>query len=223
VTETVARSLGANSYFTRLTGHGRDGDAMGDATLNDWINDVWEAYEIGKRIGKKVIVIGNSTGAPLVAWLAGEAHDLEALIFMSPNFKPADKAAGLLLWPWGSVLARIVEGEYFEFEPKNSDHEKYWTSKSASRSLLTMVAACKTGLASDIENITIPVIILYTENDQVISIPTVKQVFERFGSKKKKIINIKEGTDHDMTGDINAPHTTHIVTEHIIQFLQDNL
>jgi esterase/lipase len=223
VTENFTRSLGANIFFTRLKGHGRTSDDMKEARLNHWVNDVWEAYEIGKRIGNKVIVIGNSTGAPLATWLVSKVKDSAALILMSPNFKPADITAGLLLGPWGSLFARIFVGKYFEFEPKNPGHEKYWTVKCASRSLCTMAAACKIGRTSDIEGIIIPVLILYTENDQIISIPTIKQVYNRFGSKKKRIINIKEALDHDMTGDINAPHTTKIVTGHIIRFLAEAL
>lgn len=51
VYDLVARSIGANVFYTRLTGHGMSGEALAAATLDDWINDTWEAYEIGERIG----------------------------------------------------------------------------------------------------------------------------------------------------------------------------
>lgn len=35
VPDRVARAIGANLYFTRLAGHGRNGAAMADATVND--------------------------------------------------------------------------------------------------------------------------------------------------------------------------------------------
>ncbi|HEV8034541.1 MAG TPA: alpha/beta hydrolase, partial [Yoonia sp.] len=34
--DLVAKALGANLHFTRLTGHGQNSDAMGQATLADW-------------------------------------------------------------------------------------------------------------------------------------------------------------------------------------------
>ena len=61
--DMVAASLGANLFFTRLTGHAQDSAAMGAATVNDWINDYAEAIAIGRRIGDRVIVhSGTSNG-----------------------------------------------------------------------------------------------------------------------------------------------------------------
>ena len=57
--------LGANLFYTRLTGHGQDGAAMAEGSVNAWINDYAEAMAIGRAIGDKVVVIGTSTGASL--------------------------------------------------------------------------------------------------------------------------------------------------------------
>lgn len=37
VPDRLADALGANLVYTRLTGHGRGGDAMAEATVNDWM------------------------------------------------------------------------------------------------------------------------------------------------------------------------------------------
>ena len=39
VAERVARHLGANLFLTRLAGHGRDGPAMAEPRLSDWMAD----------------------------------------------------------------------------------------------------------------------------------------------------------------------------------------
>ena len=57
VIEEVAKSIGANVFFTRLTGHGQDGIALSDATFSDWITDANEAIRIGEVIGDEVILI----------------------------------------------------------------------------------------------------------------------------------------------------------------------
>ena len=48
VPDRVAAALGANLVFTRLSGHGRDGTALADVTVGDWMHDVAEALEIGQ-------------------------------------------------------------------------------------------------------------------------------------------------------------------------------
>ena len=48
--DLVAADLGANLHFTRLTGHGQDGAAMGRATLADWTRDMAEALEIARYL-----------------------------------------------------------------------------------------------------------------------------------------------------------------------------
>jgi len=54
VPDMVAKALGANLYYARLKGHGRDGLAMTEASAGDWLEDTAEALAIGQRIGKEV-------------------------------------------------------------------------------------------------------------------------------------------------------------------------
>ena len=65
--DDVADLLDANLFYTRLTGHGQDGAAMTQGSVNAWINDYEEALAIGRAIGDKVIVISTSTGGSLAA------------------------------------------------------------------------------------------------------------------------------------------------------------
>ena len=58
--------------LTRLNGHGRDGDALADAALGDWLNDVSEAMAIGEQLGKKIILVSVSTGGTLSTWAAAQ-------------------------------------------------------------------------------------------------------------------------------------------------------
>ena len=65
--DEVAKALHANLFYTRLSGHGRDGAAMEQVSVNDWVNDLAEATAIGRQLGSRVIVIGSSTGGTLAA------------------------------------------------------------------------------------------------------------------------------------------------------------
>ena len=70
VMEKVADALGANLFFTRLSGHGQTTEALSESTPKEWFQDATEALEIGKRLGEKVILVGTSTGATLALWLS---------------------------------------------------------------------------------------------------------------------------------------------------------
>jgi pimeloyl-ACP methyl ester carboxylesterase len=69
--ELVADALGANLFETRLAGHGRVSEPMADFHAEDWLDDAAEALTIGTRIGRKVVVIGTSTGADLTEFRSG--------------------------------------------------------------------------------------------------------------------------------------------------------
>lgn len=66
VPDLVAKALGANLYYARYAGHGLPGNQLAGPTAQDWIDDTAEALAIGRRIGRKVIVIATSTGGTMV-------------------------------------------------------------------------------------------------------------------------------------------------------------
>lgn len=81
VVESIAGTLGANAFLTRLAAHGRATSAeFATVTPQDWLNDAREALAIGRRIGDRVILIGTSTGALLVTMVAIEDN--------SPDMRP---------------------------------------------------------------------------------------------------------------------------------------
>ena len=97
--EEVARALGANLFFTRLTGHGRTGAAMAEATAEDWLADMAEAMEIGRRLGQRVVVIGTSTGGTLAAIAATDPQlnaGLAGTVLISAQLRGAGHGADLV-------------------------------------------------------------------------------------------------------------------------------
>ena len=219
--DIVADQLGANLFYTRLTGHGRGAEAMADATIEKWKTDVAEALEIGKRLGDRVIVAATSTGAPLAAWLATEYSEISAVVLISANFQPANKMTNIILWPGGRIITRIAVGKRYSFEPQNADHARYWTTSYPPKALLPMMQACRLGIRSPLEHINAPVLFLYTEDDDVVDLEALKKAYERVGSEKKQLIQVREATDHVMAGDIISPQATGIVVSHIVSFIQE--
>ena len=65
VPDLIAAHLGANIFYSRLTGHGRTAEAMREANVSAWNQDLAEAFEIGTMIGDQVIILSCSTGGTL--------------------------------------------------------------------------------------------------------------------------------------------------------------
>jgi esterase/lipase len=221
----LGRTLGANVYFTRLTGHGRDGGAMAEATTTAWLHDVAEAVAIGRAIGGRVLLVGTSTGGALATWAVSRpelASDVAALVLLSPNFHPRDRMSRLLLWPWGGVLARLVVGDERCFPTHNEVHARYWTSCHATEALLPMMALTEHVRTSALEAIRTPTLVIYVPDDGIVDSRETERAFERFGSDVKALFRVEAPGDPDRhvpAGDALSPGTTDLVLERIRAFM----
>ena len=224
LSDSIAAQLGANLYYPRLTGHGRTTDAMGEPGVSDWLNDAIEAFEIGRQIGDRVILVGTSTGATLATWLAGEVdrNDLAAMVLLSPNFWPKAPGVGLVLWPGGRQLMRLLRGDYLEWEPYNELQARYWTTRYPSSAVVEMMQLVDMVNRMDLSLIETPLFVLYSPNDQVVDPAPIRTTFDRFGDPHKKIIALEEVGDrnnHVLAGDILSPDDTDPVASMIVSFL----
>ena len=222
--EQVAAALGANLFYSRLTGHGRNADAMATITINSLLHDAVEALTIGEKLGERVIVMGSSTGATLATWLA--CHDshkaIAALVMLSPNFGLHRAASELLLLPWGKHLLRLVEGTEYHFEARNDLQQQYWTTRYPSKALLPLMGVVKLVRDQDLTQVRQPTLVLYAPDDQVINARAVVNAFARFGSRNKALHAIAGITDpqrHTLAGRILSPESTPRVAELITDFL----
>jgi esterase/lipase len=222
----VAEAVGANRFMTRLTGHGRDGPAMAEATLNDWLQDGEEAMAVGSAIGERVVLVGTSTGGSLAVWLAAHSSlrdRIAALVLVSPNFGVPDPMAGLLLWPWGGTLARWVVGEEYSFEPRNEGQERWWTTRYPSSALLTMQAMVQQLRETDLSQVEVPVLVFYSPEDEVVDPAKTLAALEEFGTAVKEVVAVPRapGTDaHVLAGDILWPGNNGPVSTRIVDFLR---
>lgn len=229
LSEFVADDLGANLFYPRLAGHGRPGEALRGVSLNQWINDTVEAIEIGRRLGDKVVVIATSTGATLATWLMAQPEYRDAVacaILMSPNFAPADRGARVALWPWGRQIIRAAIGDYRSWEAKNELQERYWTTRYPIEALVPMMSLVDAVDATDLSVVKTPLLVLYSERDEVVSVPRIKERFAAFGSQKKELVAVadSEGDDnHVLAGAIVAPSRTRHLADKIVSFVRSTV
>ncbi len=197
IPEALAAKLGANIFFARLRGHGRDGDAMLDGTIEAWLEDTKEAYRIGKLIGERVIVIGTSTGATLGTWLGTQsfASDTFANIMISPNFALANDKTWVLQSPIGLWLVKKLQGEYRGFTPTNDYHAKYWTESYPVDALVPMLDLVDMVDEIDKSKITIPQLMIYSPKDTVISVNKAEQTIKEFTNARTHSISYEDSID----------------------------
>lgn len=225
VPDRVAERLGANLFFTRLSGHGRNGQALAEATMNDWINDTAEAIAIAKRLGKRVMLVTASTGGTLATFAAANAQlagDIDALVLVSPNYAVHGATIGLLNMPWAETVLPMMMGQTRSWEPENEAHGKWWTTSYPSQAVFTMGALLKTVEAIDKSEITTPALFIFSPDDQVIVPKAVREVAGQWGGPAKSIEITDSGdpSHHIIAGDILSPQTTKSVVDAIVEWAQ---
>lgn len=222
---SIASRLGANLFETRLTGHGRSDDALGEATLSAWLDDVREAHAIGRRLGERVVMIGTSTGATLVTWLATrpEAADLGAIVLVSPNYGVRQWNAPLILWPWGEQIGRWMEGDYHVWQAVNDRQAAHWTMRQPIRSLIPLMQSVQLADALDLSAIRAPTQVFYSPQDRVVDAGRIERRFADVGASVKALVPVDGVGDpqlHVLAGDILSPGTTVKLVEAVVAFVR---
>lgn len=218
VVEDISTALHANAFFTRLSGHGREHDEMQDLTADQFFQDAEEAYQIGKKIGDKVILVGASTGSTLALWLAARHPDVADMILISPNLGIQDPRGFLAAGPLGYWIARLVVGPYHEWTPRFANQKKYWSTKYSVNGVRVMTDVVNEVCELNFSSINVPALVMWTAKDDVVDIPKALSLLKKMPSAENKFIEINSG-DHVLAGEITSPETVTEVENQIKDFL----
>lgn len=224
--DLIAEALSANVFFTRLQGHARTSpDAIGEATLDGWLEDTAEALAIGRRIGRKIIMISCSTGGTLATWALAQkalAPDVAVAVFLSPNYGIRAFGADLLQSRWGRLLARLVIGKRAGFVPENEAHAKIWTISYPIEALFTLAQTLKLVDRVRVEDIRTPAFFLYSSHDQVVRSERTRAVAARWGGPHAEVDlgDIGTGSNHVLAGDVLSPQMTAPLAAKIVDWLK---
>jgi alpha-beta hydrolase superfamily lysophospholipase len=222
--ETVATSLGANLFETRFRGHGLKAKALTGVFAEEWLDDVADALTAGRLIGNKVVVIAVSNGAALALSMLDHPtmQAVDSLILLSPNFEPADSKAKWITRPGGPLLLRLISGERRSWVAHNDRQELYWTTSYPTETVVEVMRVVDRARKT-IASATAPrVQLIYSPNDQVISIPALRSGYETIKSPQKMIVEVMETgspSAHIIAGDIISPDNTNKVAAAITDFI----
>lgn len=223
--DKVAAALGANLFYTRLTGHGQDSAAMGTATVNAWINDYVEALAIGRRLGERVVVIATSSGGSVASWAMtqpGLTENVAGLVLISPNYGVQGSGAFMLTMPFGGLIAELLIGKERSFEPVNEAHAKYWTHTYPTAALLPMAGIVKLAVEAPVEQAKVPTLFVFSDGDKVVRPDLTRAIAARWGAPHE-IVAVTDSTDpsdHVIAGDALSPNTTDPLAAKIVAWMQ---
>ncbi len=227
VPDMVADGLGANLVFTRLKGHGRDGPAMAEATVEGWMEDVAEALAVARRVGRRVLVIGTSTGATLVTLALHEAmaEAVSGVVLISPNFRVADPKSALITWPGARWWLPWIAGREIGFAPRSETHGRLWTTRYPSVAVLPMGAAVKAAMARRHEAVTVPALFVFDPGDRIVDHRVTRRVAARWGAAAE-VHELTLGPDEDpsrhlVAGDVLSPRMSRPVADRVLDWARD--
>lgn len=227
-----AKSIKANLYLSRLTDHGIDTIApMQFFTADRLWETAKKALVIGKRLGKKVILVGTSTGGTLALQLAATYPEVHSLILLSPNIEINDDKVWLLNNPWGLQIARAVSGgDERVLDGKTPSYKKYWYYHYRLESVVQLQELLESSMTkSTFEKVKQPTLLLYyykneKEQDPVVKVSAMLKMFNELGTpnnKKEKMA--LPNTDNHVIGSYITSKDLASVEKAINQFAEKHI
>lgn len=228
----IAKKFGCNLYLARLAEHGIDTtEQLVNLTAEKYWNSAKEAFAIGRQLGKKVIVIGTSTGGTNALHLAATYPDVYALVLLSPNIKIKDPNAWLLNNPWGLQIARLVTGSRYITPRDNRDiYRQYWNYPYRLEAAVALQEYVETTMVpATFRKITQPTLLLYyyrneQEQDDVVQVSAMLQMFDRLATPAhlKRQLPLPNTGDHVIGSYIKSNDYPSVEVE-ITKFLMEVL
>lgn len=210
----IAKQFGCNLYLARLAEHGID---TSEALLNMTAENLWstaqQAYAIGKQLGKKVILMGTSTGGTLALQLAAAYPEIAALVLYSPNIEINDPNAWILNNHWGLQIARLVKkGNYNIITGKKPIYAQYWNQQYRMEATVQLEELLETTMNKEtFSKVKQPVLTLYyykdeEHQDKVVKVSAMKEMFSQLGTAadQKKMIPLPEAGSHVLASPIQS-------------------
>ena len=229
----VADTFGANIYLSRWATHGLKPPASLDQFSPEmaW-ESAKEALAIGRRIGRKVIILSTSTGGTLALKLAATYPDsVYALVNISPNIRDDQFGAFLLNSPWGHELAHLVSlGDHREIEHEQAVATQYWDTIYPADALVNLQVLVESTMHNEtFAGVRCPVLTLYyhknfIEEDEHVEVDRYPEVYEMLSTPDSllELTALAEPGTHFIGSDIKS-QDYHTAQQKVVSFCQQTL
>jgi esterase/lipase len=187
----IAKKFGCNLYLSRMAEHGIDTtEPMMNITPDKYWTSAKEALAIGKQLGKKVILMGTSTGGTNALQLAAAyTDDIYAMVLMSPNIAINNDKAWILNTHWGLQLARLLNGDnYITAQDTRPIYKQYWYYHYPLEATVQLQEMLETSMTKEtFEKVKQPLLLLYyykddVHQDSVVSVPAMLKMYDELGT-----------------------------------------
>lgn len=228
----IAKKYGCNLYLSRLAEHGIDTtEKLVNLTADKYWESAKEAYAITSKLGKKVIIMGTSTGASLALMLAADYPDVNSLILLSPNIEIFDGTARIVNNPWGLQIARLVTGsDYIYSEDTRPVYKQYWSYGYRIEAVTQLEELLETAMKPEVyEKVKQPVLMLYyyrdkIHQDSVVKVEAMQKMYDQLGTPadKKRKVAIPNAGNHVIGSYIKSSDVASVERE-IEKFMEEVL
>lgn len=210
VHKTIAQTFGCNLFLSRIDEHGIKSDyPLLHLTADKMLKSAQFAFEIGKKIGKKVILMGTSTGASLALYLASQnkyKQDISSLILYSPLVAFYGYSNLLLTNNLTRKILSVIPGQKYLITTKNMTYaeEKIWNRQYALGGVLSLGRLIQDYMTPSLFNkVTHPTFVGYyyknkKEQDNVVSVSAIKTMTKHLGTRTENLVtsNFPEAKSH---------------------------
>ncbi len=222
-----ARHFGCNAYFPRLASHGIEtADPLIDMTPDLLWESAKEALMVARAIGRKVIIMGTSTGCTLALKLAADFPEyVDGLVLYSPNIRINSHAAFLMSKPWGLQIGRKNFGGKHRVVNENFDSKEcqYWYCQYRIEAIVflqQLVEETMTG--KTFKNINEPVFLGYyykdeTAQDEIVKVSAMLSMFDQLATSPelKRKVAFPEAGDHVIACELKSGEFEKVTAETI--------
>lgn len=175
-------------YVPRLKGHGTAPEDLAHTKYGEWINCVEEGFVILRHMCDTVFVGGFSTGAGLALELQTRVEGVAAVFAVAPPMKLNDFGSHFVpaVNVWNQMMQKAhLKGITREFVANNSEnpHINYLRNPIAG---IRQLEKFMQSLEPNLKDIMVPVLVVQSRKDPVVSPAGTQKLFQRIGSEKKE-------------------------------------
>lgn len=199
VHKAIAEHFGCNLYLSRHYEHGIDTKyPLLHLTEEKLRQSAHFAFEIGRRIGKKVILMGTSTGASLALYLAAKPDfqdHISSLVLYSPLVRFHGIKEQLLMHAASRKILSIIPGRRFIIKTESTTYaeDRIWNNCYALGGALALGAFIQSTMTNELfRKVRCPTFIGYyyknnRERDKVVSISGIKKLAQKLRARTNSV------------------------------------
>ncbi|MDD2381031.1 MAG: alpha/beta hydrolase [Mariniphaga sp.] len=227
-----ASYFGMNAYLARLAAHGLE---TADPLISMSPDDLWdsakEALMLARSLGKKVVIMGTSTGGTLALQLAADFPEyVDGLILYSPNVRIYNSASFLLSKPWGLQIGRKFNGGKYRIsdDPLDSIECRYWYCKYRMEGVVSLQQLVERTMTKEtFQKVNVPVFLGYyykdkNHQDKTVRVSAMLKMFDQLGTSPSQKVKVPfpEAGDHVIACELTSGSSDEVIRA-TIHFTED--